>query len=254
MAKRPKVPKSVETKVLTQSLRRCCLCFGLNEDAAIKNGQIAHVDQDRTNNAIGNLAWLCLPHHDEYDSRPSQSKGITAEELQARRDELYRAIEANALPNDDESAPRNIPFPLTFQTTTGDKSTVINAAGNVNYNVRGRRKPLTVSPPPDAIGSSIEMLSYVDYLIRRYIEWRKKGKDRGIDPRPFFPGTIRQLVQKRFGARVPLIPQDRFLELVEVLQKAIDNTIWGKNSPNRNYHSFEEHYAKIRGKPTTTPP
>ena len=248
MAPRRKIPKSLETEVLTQSRRRCCLCFGLKKDAAVKEGQIAHVDQDRTNNAIGNLAWLCLSHHDQYDSRPSQSKGITAMELKAYRDEMCRAVEENELPSNDERSPVIIPFPSTFQTTTGDQSTVINAGGDVNYNVRGGRKAPPVSPPPDAIGSSIEMRPYVEYLTGRYIEWRKKGIERGTDQRRFFPGIMNNLIKSEFGARANLVPQSRFPELVTFVQRAIDNTIWGRRSRNRNYHSFDEHRAKVRGK------
>jgi len=37
--------------------------------------------------------FLCLPHHDEYDSRTSQSKGITISELKQFRNELYEYVE-----------------------------------------------------------------------------------------------------------------------------------------------------------------
>jgi hypothetical protein len=86
---RPKPPKAVETELLVRSRRRCALCFGLDRSTSIVKGQIAHVDRNPTNNAVDNLAWLCLPHHDEYDSRPSQSKGFTPHELVAYRNELY---------------------------------------------------------------------------------------------------------------------------------------------------------------------
>lgn len=60
-----------------------------------KHGQIAHIDRNRANNGESNLAFLCLPHHDEYDSRTSQSKGITQAELVHARNELNSYIEAN---------------------------------------------------------------------------------------------------------------------------------------------------------------
>lgn len=89
MARRPRIPKNIETDILTQSRRRCALCFGLNSDNSEKRGQIAHIDHDPTNNALSNLAWLCLPHHDQYDSRSSQSKNITTAELIRYRGQLY---------------------------------------------------------------------------------------------------------------------------------------------------------------------
>ena len=63
----------------------------LHEDDALKKGQIAHLDQDPSNNNLANLAFLCLDHHDEYDSKTSQSKGLTKGEIVRYRDELYAA-------------------------------------------------------------------------------------------------------------------------------------------------------------------
>lgn len=88
MAARKKVPVSTEAEVLVQSRRRCCVCYGLNRDDGVKRGQVAHLDGDRDNNASKNLAFLCLEHHDEYDSRTSQSKGLTQTEVEQYREEL----------------------------------------------------------------------------------------------------------------------------------------------------------------------
>ena len=89
MAPRKKVSGSTQAEVLVQSRRRCCVCFGLNRDEGIKKGQIAHIDGDRNNNRIDNLAFICLDHHDEYDSKTSQSKGFTQKEIERYRDEMY---------------------------------------------------------------------------------------------------------------------------------------------------------------------
>ncbi|MDP3852915.1 hypothetical protein [Phenylobacterium sp.] len=91
MARKP-IPPSVQTNVLVQSRRRCCICYGLNRDATLKAGQIAHVDNDSSNSAEDNLAFLCLEHHDEYDSRTSQRKGLTIGEVKQFRSELHDAI------------------------------------------------------------------------------------------------------------------------------------------------------------------
>ena len=88
MAKRTKVPKTTETKVLLQSRRRCCLCVALRDDSAVKKGQIAHLDKDPNNNDIFNLVYLCFEHHDEYDGTTSQSKGLTELEVRTYRDQL----------------------------------------------------------------------------------------------------------------------------------------------------------------------
>lgn len=54
----------------------------------MKKGQIAHLDGNRDNNKIQNLAFLCFDHHDEHDSRTSQSKGLLKVEIEKYRDEL----------------------------------------------------------------------------------------------------------------------------------------------------------------------
>ena len=89
MAKRTKVPKTTETELLQRSGRRCCLCVALLDDNAVKQGQIAHLDHDPSNNHMSNLVFLCLQHHDEYDSTTRQSKGLTQAELHSYRDQLH---------------------------------------------------------------------------------------------------------------------------------------------------------------------
>lgn len=74
--------------------RRCSVCHGLHRDTSVKQGQVAHLDQDRTNHSLDNLAFLCLPHHDEYDGTTSQSKGLTAAEVRRFRKELHEVIAA----------------------------------------------------------------------------------------------------------------------------------------------------------------
>jgi hypothetical protein len=95
---RPKLPGPVETEVLVTSRRRCCICFGLHGDIARKSrGQIAHLDGNPTNNKPDNLAFLCLEHHDEYDSRARQSKGLTRAEVTHYREELCARIRRDGI-------------------------------------------------------------------------------------------------------------------------------------------------------------
>ncbi|MFT3786009.1 MAG: hypothetical protein QM770_07570 [Tepidisphaeraceae bacterium] len=83
-----------ETKVLVASARRCCLCFGLNHDRGIKEGQLAHLDDNPANNKPDNLAWLCLDHHGQWHRRGNMTKGLTKHEVKAHRTSLYKAVQA----------------------------------------------------------------------------------------------------------------------------------------------------------------
>ena len=92
MARKP-VPAETQVQVLVKSGRRCALCFGLGGKLDEVPGQIAHVNRDPENFALENLAFLCMPHHDAYDSKTSQSKGHVPGELIHYRDRLYAAVE-----------------------------------------------------------------------------------------------------------------------------------------------------------------
>ena len=90
---RKAVPQETQVEVLAACRRRCAICFGLNRDTGIKPGQIAHLDRDAANSSLENLAFLCLEHHDQFDSRTSQSKGLTSDEVRRFRQELATAID-----------------------------------------------------------------------------------------------------------------------------------------------------------------
>src|SRR5438876_3467739 len=91
MPRKP-IPREIATAVVLACARRCALCFGLHGDLRQKNGQIAHIDQDSSNTNQDNLIFLCLDHHNDYDSVPRQTKGITADELREYRKRLLAAI------------------------------------------------------------------------------------------------------------------------------------------------------------------
>lgn len=75
-----------------RSRRRCCICYGLHRDVNLKAGQIAHLDKNAANPVEDNLAFMCLVHHDQYDSVTRQSKNLTLREVKFYRDELYSDI------------------------------------------------------------------------------------------------------------------------------------------------------------------
>ncbi|GEQ77571.1 hypothetical protein CTTA_4576 [Comamonas testosteroni] len=65
--------------------------MGLHNDQGEKKGQIAHLDRCNQNSDIDNLMFMCLLHHNEYDSIQSQAVGFTigeAKEYRARVEEL----------------------------------------------------------------------------------------------------------------------------------------------------------------------
>ena len=65
-------------------------------DHTEKKGQIAHLDRDPANNKLDNLAFLCLEHHDQYDVKPSQAKGLRPAEVKAYRADLLVWVSSGA--------------------------------------------------------------------------------------------------------------------------------------------------------------
>ena len=90
---RKKIIADIEKELLINCRRRCCICYGLTRDNRVKQGQISHLDHNPENDDIDNLAFLCLDHHDQYDSKTSQSKNLTILEVKSFRNELYQHIE-----------------------------------------------------------------------------------------------------------------------------------------------------------------
>lgn len=83
--------------MLVRSRRRCALCFGLKGEFSERIGQIAHIDQSRSNDSLDNLVWLCFDHHSLFDSSTSQHKNYQAKEVKHHRDRLYTAIATSAI-------------------------------------------------------------------------------------------------------------------------------------------------------------
>jgi hypothetical protein len=79
---------SVEISVLTKCKRRCALCYGLNNDDGEKRGQLAHIDRNGENIEENNAAFLCLEHHELYDSTSRQAKGYKPGELKRHQETL----------------------------------------------------------------------------------------------------------------------------------------------------------------------
>jgi hypothetical protein len=92
MPKRKRIAGDVEANILVKCARRCALCFAVDGDLGEKHGQIAHFDGNPNNSDEGNLAFLCIPHHSIYDSKTSQHKNYTKQELVKYRDALYELV------------------------------------------------------------------------------------------------------------------------------------------------------------------
>ncbi len=156
MSNRKRIPADVQKQVLLKSRRRCCLCFWLEGVDEVVKGQIAHLDQDASNNEFENLAFLCFEHHDEYDSKPNVSKGLQQPEVTQWRDELYKEMEYRfrsvrarkvelTIAKFEPVDPRNT-FRLEFRLKNVGQATITNATLSIrlpqNVSAESPRKPV----------------------------------------------------------------------------------------------------------------
>src|SRR6266508_3575733 len=88
MAKeRTEIPTEVASAVLFDQDRTCCVC---REPG--KHVQLHHIDEDPSNNSPGNLAVLCLEHHNDTQLRGGFSRKLSAETVIRYRDEWIEAV------------------------------------------------------------------------------------------------------------------------------------------------------------------
>ena len=87
----------VQTQVAVASRRRCCLCYYIGGIKDERKGQLSHIGKDPSRSTFDDAVWLCLEHHDEYDGKTSQSKGLMEKEVRHYRDELYAELEESGV-------------------------------------------------------------------------------------------------------------------------------------------------------------
>jgi len=240
--KRKSIKPQVQAGCVEQCRRRCCVCFALNKDPSEKRGQIAHLDRDPSNNDPDNLVFLCMDHHDQYDSKTSQSKNLTQAEVRKYRSDLLEAIAGGRLPQGPTKIIRFAELGNTHlsQNIVGNDN-ITNQTVNINVprpQGRGSKAAVHVLPPPGAIASDLNKRNYILHLIKRYIEFKNKDtKGKGFRP------VIYKTIERRFGAKWDMVPLARFEALAEYLKDRIDRSIMGKNNTrkgHKNYSSFDD--------------
>ena len=95
------IPPVVQADVVIKSRRRCALCVFLDNNTSERPGQIAHLNGDHSDSRVENLVWMCLEHHDKFDSTTSQTKNYTQIEVRLYRDKLYALYSSSDYTADD---------------------------------------------------------------------------------------------------------------------------------------------------------
>jgi hypothetical protein len=193
MTKRKKLPPVIQTKVLVASGRRCCLCFGLNGDSSIKRGQIAHLNHNPNNDSLDNLAYLCLLHHDQYDSKTSQSKSLTIQEVKLYRDNLYQKIAKMAAKanTQGETATREETGSLYLLPRIHSGKELVSVAGNALIYKFDNDEPETEE--------EMELIrTFFDNVVDFCEDIGRSGAGEAVSTAFWFNSIIEELEQKGF--------------------------------------------------------
>ena len=101
--------------------------------------------------------------------------------------------------------------------------------------------------PEGALGRDLLKKNYIDYLIKRYGDWKQfelnhKGET-------FNWGSFKRHIMNQYRASgINYVHVNHFSNMVTYLQDKIDKTIFGRNNKakgKRNYSTFEEHTQGI---------
>ena len=86
---RPKIPPSLERRVLVSNKHCCCICQG---DGYGKEVLIHHIDGNNSNNVESNLAVLCLVHASMADAGLKKGKLGSGKKLKPDSVKQYKSI------------------------------------------------------------------------------------------------------------------------------------------------------------------
>jgi nucleoside phosphorylase len=120
----------------------------------------------------------------------------------------------------------------------------------INQINRGRRSSRPTEYPAGSIGSDLPQRNYVRHLIQRYHHFRDADSSFGRSPARFSYAVTFKNIERKFKVSTYLIPQTRFNELVEYLQRHVNGTILGRRNGARgipNYKSLDEFAAEQAG-------
>jgi len=227
---RPKQRKSVPaltSKKLYQEVdNRCPFC----DVADVAVLEIHHIDGDPSNNKIENLIVVCGNCH----SRITRGE-ISSADVHAKKMELFWTHKASS--RRVEKSPR--------QSVSVNAASVSDSiiANTVTF---GHKRSPRMQYPVDSIGADTIKKGYIDYLIKRYFDYRQADASYGSF-RPFSHAEIHTTIQRKFKAKTFFIHVSRFKELCDYIKSRVDQTIQGKRNHSRgvpNYDSFESYAAE----------
>lgn len=195
------------------------------------------VQTEKERNAYENLILLCRDHHKLVDAQPDQ---YSAAHLREVKQAHQRKFGRSTREGDDSIAKsllKNYVEILKIERVSGDL--VVSDANSVN--IKTVAKKIMIAPAPGTIGADQKLARYVDYLIKKYIDFASKDP---FQTRDFNPGRFRKNLERTFRAHWKNLSTARADELIKYVQDRIDRTSLAKlnkNKGTRAYSNIQEY-------------
>jgi len=153
-------------------------------------------------------------------------------------------------------AEARLPFPLYYWgwdtlSKYAEQSDVILKKYFSKFMVKapkGPKKP-AIALPDGALGNDLYKKNYVNYLSKRYGDWKQLQFDTDGRGEKFNWASHNKSLMNRYHASgINFIPVTHFDELVNFLKSKIDKTQFGRNNKaknKRNYSELEEHVKGV---------
>lgn len=107
----------------------------------------------------------------------------------------------------------------------------------------------TVELPDGALGKDLAKKNYVNYLSKRYGDWKQLQFDKEGNGEKFnWAGHNKGIMNRYHATGINFIPVYEFDDLVAFLKSKIDKTLFGRNQKakgRRNYSELEEHIMGV---------
>lgn len=210
-----------------------CVCqFCGNDDINIL--ELHHIDGNRDNTTIENLIPLCPNCHAK-----ATKKIIPQHDVELMRQRV--AVGTLPYPQEKLSKTEKV-IPQTVLSNHGSISVVGDISNSrIETHVHFESKKNQPCIYPHSIGAHVNWKNYIDYLIDRLAEYRKK--DVKYAEKNVY-GAIRRIFKNKFGANVKDVSESKFEEIVTYFQREINNTKFARvmisKNHGRNFKTYHE--------------
>lgn len=230
------------------------------EAAGIVTGEICHIkaqspqgpryDSEQTEeqrHSYENLILLCRRHHKVVDSEFEVYDSAALTEIKAIHERSVGRTETDQ----DYFFARILLNDLKRINIVNNKGNVMfNSPGAIQgqiVNVKTSNKKLSINPPPGSIGYDVDLIGYIQHLIKRYNEFASSEPNRKTK---FSYGAISKNIADNFGTEWKLLPIDKASDVIAYLQQRISRTRQARINKGKGWKSFStfEEYSKKYGK------